>query len=286
MLELLGGPVRRYHPSSPAELERYVRWLQQPDWDEPAFPMKLRADLPSAEVAQTRLLNQTRLFLKLMVEAGSAPLTPGGYLKRAYVARMIEQMEWPREHMAEFPPGMFKKIDESDAKPLDIIRRLCECAGWVRHKRNALYVPKRVLSLLDDDKAPWLYRELFITFFRRFNIWHVFSDEAAPAVQQTAAVTLWRLSVVAGNWMTLPELPPQILIDGVRELMERPDLPGWELIVLNHLMLQPLTWFGLLERDGPPDPLGDQAAKLRFRKTALFDRFITFCPSPPFVQAS
>jgi hypothetical protein len=279
-------PAQHYRPATAGELERYVRWLQQPDWDEPAFPMKLRADLPLAEVAEIRILNQTRTFLRLMAAAGSAPLTPSGYLKRAYVASMIEQMEWPREYMAEFPPGMFKKIDESDAKPLDIIRRVSECAGWVRHKRNALYVPRRVLGLLGDDKASWLYRELFITFFRRFNIWHVFSDEAAPAVQQTAAVTLWRLSVVAGNWMTLPELPPQILIDGVRELMERPDLPGWELIVLNHLMLQPLTWFGLLERDGPPDPLGDQAAKLRFRKSALFDRFIIFGPPPPFVQAS
>jgi hypothetical protein len=51
-------------------------------------------------------------------------------------------------------------------------------------------------------------------------------------------------------------------------------------------MLQPLTWFGLLERDGPADPLGSEAAKLRFRRTALFDRFIAFCPPPPFVQAS
>lgn len=275
----------RYHPSSPAELERYVRWLQRPDWNEPEFPMKLRADLPVAEVAETRLLNQTRLFLKLMAEEGSAPLTPAGYLKRAYVARMIEQMEWPRAHMADFPPGMFKKVDEFDAKPLDIIRRLCECAGWVRHRRDALYVPKRVLGLLDDEQTSWLYRELFITFFRRFNIWHLFTDEAAPAVQQTAAVTLWRLSVVADNWITLQNMPPEILIDGVRDVMTRADLPDWELIVLDHLMLRPLSWLGLLERDRPEDRVTQEAAQTRFRKTALFDRFITFCPPPPFVQA-
>lgn len=248
--------------------------------------MKLRADLPVADVAEARLLNQTRLFLKLMAEAGSAPLTPGGYLKRAYVARMIEQMEWPRAYMAQFPPGMFKKVDEFDAKPLDIIRRLCECAGWVRHRRDALYVPKRVLGLLDDGKTSWLYRELFITFFRRFNIWHLFTDEAAPAVQQTAAVTLWRLSVVAGNWIRLQDMPKEILIDGVRDVMVRSDLPGWELVVLDHLMLRPLSWFGLLERDGPEDQLAEEAAQTRFRKTALFDRFITFCSPPPFVEAS
>jgi hypothetical protein len=259
--------------------------LQRPDWNEPEFPMKLRADLPLVDVAETRLLNQTRLFLKLMAEEGSAPLTPAGYLKRAYVARMIEQMEWPRAYMADFPPGMFKKVDEFDAKPLDIIRRLCECAGWVRHRRDALYVPKRVLGLLDDGKTSWLYRELFIAFFRRFNIWHLFSDEAAPAVQQTAAVTLWRLSVVADNWITLQDMPPEILIDGVRDVMARSDLPGWELVVLDHLMLRPLSWFGLLERDGPEDQLADEAAQTRFRKTTLFDRFITFCPPPPFIQA-
>jgi hypothetical protein len=286
MWESSGRPAQGYHPSSVAELERYVRWLQRPDWNEPEFPMKLRADLPVAELTDIRLLNQTRLFLRLMAEAGSAPLTPGGYLKRAYVARMIEQMEWPREHMAKFPPGMFKKVDEFDAKPLDTIRRLCECAGWVRHRRNALYVPRRVLGLLDDDKASWLYRELFITFFRRFSIWHVFSDDAAPAVQHTAAVTLWRLSVVAGNWMRLPDLPQEVLLDGVREVIaRRTDLPGWELVVLNHLMLTPLSWFGLLDCDRPADALGHEE-NTRFRKTALFDRFITFCPPPPFIQAS
>jgi len=286
MLEFLGSRTQRYHPSSPKELERYVRWLQRPDWNEPDFPMKLSADLPSADVAETRLLNQTRLFLKLLVESGSAPLTPGGYLKRAYVARMLERMEWPREYMARFAAGVFKKTDESDAKPLDIIRRLCECAGWVRHRRNALYVPMRVLGLLDDDKTPWLYRELFITFFRRFDIWHVFTDAAAPAIQQTAAVTLWRLSVVAGSWVSIQDLPPEILIDGVRDVMTRPDLPGWELIVLDHLMLAPLSWFGLVERDRLEDILSQETARTHVRKTALFDRFITFCPPPPFVQAS
>lgn len=284
MRETSDRPTPRYHPASVAELERYVRWLQRPDWNEPEFPMKLAANLPLADVAETRLLNQTRLFLRLMAEAGSAPLTPGGYLKRSYVTRMIEQMEWPREYMAQFPPGMFKKVDESDAKPLDIIRRLCECAGWVRHRRDALYVPRRVLELLDDDKAPWLYRELFVTFFRRFNIWHIFTDDAAPAVQQTAAVTLWRLCIVVGKWMRLADLPPEVLIDGVREVMTRdPDLPGWELIVLDHLMLTPLTWFGLLERDRPQDPPGHEA-ETRFRKTVLFDRFITFHPPPPLVR--
>jgi hypothetical protein len=249
--------------------------------------MKLRADLPVADVAGTRLLNQIRLFLRLPAGAGSAPLTPGGYMKRAYVARMIEEMEWPHVYMADFPPGMFKKIDEFDAKPLVIIRRVCECAGWVRRKRNALYVPKRVLGLLGDDKASWLYRELFIAFFRRFSIWHIFSDDAAPAVQHTAAVTLWRLGVVAGDWVRLPDLPEEVLLDGVREVIAQlTDLPGWEQVVLDHLMLTPLLWFGLLERDGPPDPLGDLAAKLRFRKSALFDRFIAFRPLPPFVQAS
>jgi len=282
----MSEPARRYHPPSMSELERYVRLLQRPDWNEPDFPMQLKADLPVAEVADTRLLNQTRLFLKLLAENHSAPLTPGGYLKRAYVTKMIEQMEWPREYMAGFPPGMFKKMDEFDAKPLDIIRRVCECAGWVRHKRGALYAPKRVLCLLDDNKTPWLYRELFITFFRRFNIWHLFTDEAAPAARQTAAVTLWRLSVVAGNWVRLADLPPEILIDGVRDVMTRSDLPGWELVVLDHLMLRPLSWFGLLERDGPEDQLSNEAAETCFRKTALFDRFITFCPPPPFVEAS
>jgi hypothetical protein len=45
-------------------------------------------------------------------------------------------------------------------------------------------------------------------------------------------------------------------------------------------VLEPLCWFGLLERDTPEDDWRGPFSERKFRKTALFDQFIHFVGPP------
>jgi len=268
-------------PVSNDDLTRYLQRLVDTDWESADSLVQLRDDLPFERVGSTRFYDQTRLFLRLVVESDGAPLTTlGGWLKRAYVARMMEQMQWPREYI-ESMRDMFKKVDEYDAKPLDIIRTVCESGNFVRRRRDRLYVPRTIHALLKDAQAGRLYRRLFQTFFRSFSLNYLYGGRETPLLQQSIAVILWRLHIKAGNWISLRLLPDEVLVDQVkRELAASDSFPNMELHTLYHRVVEPLMWFGLLEADREPERRHSLNVETRFRKTPLLDEFIHFGPFP------
>ena len=86
--------------------------------------------------------------------------------------------------------------------------------------------------------------------------------------QDDIGVILWGLSNVAGEWQSADTLRTLTTVrdDSVAGL-------HWnaEGTMFGGRVLGPLRWFGLLEYRGPPE-----TAEVGWRKTALFDRFLSF----------
>lgn len=268
--------------STKEDPNRYVRRLLLADWESSESALQLAEDLSPDEVGSTLFLDQARRFLRLVVESDGVGLTPNGWLKRAVVARMIQELDWTRRYI-EPMLGVFKQIEERDVKPIGVIRDVAYAGGLVYNRRGRMHVPKRILPLLRDKEGGRLYRLLFLALFRRLPLDCLYGPEGSvPTLQQSLAVVLWRLHVVAGDWMPLELLPQQILLDQVRKDIEADrSFPDLRLDLVWRRALEPLVWFGLLETDREPARRLDARLELRLRKTPLFDRFLGFPPFPP-----
>ena len=91
--------------------------------------------------------------------------------------------------------------------------------------------------------------------------------------QHDAGIVLWSLSVAANDWQPRERLSRMctIPINGVLD-------QAWDTasFAMEAQILRPLLWFGLLEhREEEKDP-GHFGRQHLYRKTALFDRFLSF----------
>ncbi|MBM3323337.1 hypothetical protein FJY69_07665 [candidate division WOR-3 bacterium] len=276
-------------PVTKEDLDHYINDLLHTDWESDNAPMVLRPDLQLADVGPTRMFDATRAFLRYLEEIGGAPLTGLGRMKRKVVAGLIERMSWAEEHIEPIRHIM-KKVDEHDARPVEIVRVVCEVGGLVRKKRSSILVTRKGLELCADSKAGLLYRHLFITLFHRVNLDFLYGSLPTPQLQWSVPVILWRLSLTAKDWLDMPHLMDETLLTQVRrELAAEEPFPDHDQHVLVARVLKPLLWFGLLETEGDPEHWRWLQHSARFRKTPLFDRFLQFwwqatadpIPTPP-----
>jgi hypothetical protein len=272
---LLGADGRRL---TPEELDRFIRCLLAADWESADSPIRLREDLTLGQVTSSRFFDQTRIFLRLLAEDKGMALTARGNLNRAGVAKMVEHMAWPRA-TAEYARKVFhsKKFDEPDIAPLHHIRIVCECGKLTFKRRGLLLATRKARALCEDAAAGRLFRHLFIAFFRRFSLDYLSGFPETPFVQDSIGVILWRLSLKAPDWIPAGKLPPEVFLPQVRDQITRTDpWPSAESGILVLKVLEPLCWFGLLQGDTRDDddlrPFEDR----KYRKTPLFDQFMTF----------
>jgi len=121
---------------------------------------------------------------------------------------------------------------------------------------------------------------LFYTLFRNFDLGFLSMYRETPLVQDSMAVILWRLQLVARDWVTADGLPQEVFLNSVREELQAASISETvEADVLQWEVLEPLLWFGLLESDQPLDRWLRQAEP-KYRKTPLFDRFLSFIYLP------
>ena len=91
--------------------------------------------------------------------------------------------------------------------------------------------------------------------------------------QRDAGIVLWSLSIAANDWQPRERLSRMctIPINGVLD-------QAWD--TASHAMeariLRPLQWFGLLEHREDETDTGRFGRRHLYRKTALFDRFLSF----------
>ncbi|MCX6841921.1 MAG: hypothetical protein NTX53_06560 [candidate division WOR-3 bacterium] len=276
----LGGRIIRIdvRPATKADEDAFIAQLLKADWNAPDSPIRLADDLSLDDVKHVLFFDQARQFLRLMDENKGAPLTPTGNFNRVYVALMLERMDWLRRYAKPLlEGGLCKVINEGDIMPLGVLHGVCEFGKLVHKRRNRVFLTNKARDLLADAQAGSLYRQLFITLFRAFSLDFLSGFQPTPFVQHSIAVILWRLQLVARDWIALNQLPREVFLNAVSEQVRAVSIwPEVEPDVLRGEVLRPLLWFGLLECDHAEDEWHHRGVVLRFRKTPLFDHFLTF----------
>ena len=138
-------------------------------WWGPEPLIRLNADLGLADLAGCRFLNNARLLLAALRDAGGAPLTVKGNLARRFVGEMLESLELEEGHKDEVL-RYNKVVNEDDLWPLHVLRLVCEAAKLVRKYKKRLVATKLGLALLAEEKAGQLCVRLFDAHFTEFSL--------------------------------------------------------------------------------------------------------------------
>ena len=101
---------------------------------------------------------------------------------------------------------------------------------------------------------------------RRLDPAHMGGDVAG---QGDIGAVLWSISAVAADWQNAATLTALCTIPD--DTMPTTAQQNRAATMLARHILDPLRWFGLLEYRGP-----EVSVDVRWRKTALFDRFLSF----------
>jgi hypothetical protein len=263
-------------PAGPEAFDAFVRRLLVANWEQPDGLLRLSADLKRSDLAGADFLLNTRVFLSALAQEDGAPATATGNLNRAFVSKMFDRLELPDPYRNSIR-HVCKVINEVDLWPLHLVRVICECAGLVVRRHKHFQLSKVGRALLPDNQAGALFRKVFLAYFRRFDLHYDFHLRDVPGIQQTMAVILWRLDVVARDWMPVRGLAREILLPGVflqlHQAMTYPhDTEEW---ILAGYILDPLFDLGLIERKTRGQwPSVTETDVIRV--TALWRQFIQF----------
>lgn len=243
------------------------------DWESPDSIVQFDSTLSLDEVGGSVFLRNARVFLGDLA-ANGADATARGNLCRAFVVRMVSDLEYPPgyvEHLRRY----VKAMNEEEVGDLHILRVVCELAGLVGRRKGRFYVPRPRRALLADEKAGQLFRSLFITYFRSMDLNYLHRAREIPLLQDGVAVMLRILRDVADDFIPVEDLAAKIVPPTVAGVIRDcgPRFDGVVAWAVRNMFLEPLEDFGLLEvlREKDEDLV---APLLAVRKSPLFDRFI------------
>lgn len=184
---------------------------------------------------------------------------------------MCDRFSWPEFDKA----GAFqfhKVINEPDFLPLYFVRHIAQTGRLLRRHKAHLKISPAGRLILEPLNLPALPALLFHITFWHFDLGNLgWGLDGWP--QSDAGVILWSLSVVANDWQPRERLS-RLCTMPINDVLEQ----TWD--TASHAMeariLRPLQWFGLLEHreDGTDSPLTER--RHFYRKTALFDLFLSF----------
>lgn len=307
---IAGATTDAYNSRPQAELgglSPHQAWrLLEADWEDPSGWVALADDLPFEDLAQVRLLANARTFLETVAGEGGVKTTTAGNLNRVFVGRMLEAMAWP-EGFREEVRRWNKVINEHDVRPLHILRILLYGARLLRRWKGTLRTTKLGESLAAEERAGELFAILFRTHFRRFNLAYLDMVPETHEFQHTVAYSLYRFGQLADDWRRPEDFAESLVLPAVRQGLPPRELYDPLAIIVEMRLLRPLVDFGLAderidepakgdEEDGrrrgneeaddedgesPVPQLPYVIPVHRYRKTALFDRLLTFRPGPP-----
>jgi len=257
-------------------LEAFWRGLLLVDWEQPDAPLRLSEGLQLADLTEADFFINTRILLATLAENDGAPLTATGNLNRAFVSGIFDRLKLPKSYR-ESVRQVCKVINEQDVWPLHLTRVVAECAGLMARRKKRFQLTKAGRELLVDDLAGTMYRRLFLAYFRKFDLHYDFHLRDVPGIQETMAVILWRLDMVAQDWKPVRGLAPDLLLRGVLDQLHAAmispyDTEEW---ILAGYVLEPLHDLGLIERKSHGEsPV--VTARDHIRLSPLWRKFIAF----------
>lgn len=265
---------QREFPQDENEFWKFLEGLLTADWDAADGPIQLATDLAQADVAGVRSYVAARALLETLRDCGPVKATAKlGNLPRSLVNQVFPLLPYDDEER-RLCLEYNKVFNEEDLQILHAARLTCQTAKLLRKTKGRFAITRKGTALLDPARSGELYRVLFITYFRSINLSYFDAMLALDEIQQTLAVILWRLGIVARDWTPVADLTSETLLpdvlDAVAQYEDRPySAPG---STLNCRLWRHLDDFGLLE----PGQESSYGLPDACRITPLFYRFLTF----------
>ena len=244
--------------------------------------IRIANNLSADETTVSALARNTLILVRQATERGGLPVTATGNLSRAVVAEMCKLVEWPDFDQA----AVFQfnnVINEPDFFPLHIVRTLAQAVALVRTQRGKLVATPLGKSMLTDTRQGNLLAILFHILFWRMDLEYFSRGLLGSWPQKDIGIALWSLSVSAGNWQTSEKLTRLCTIPEPATLLGTWDRSAF---AMEAKILRPLLWSGLLEYRREKIPDSQFATRNYYRKTALFDRLLTFDVKMDFAEES
>jgi len=244
--------------------------------------IRIANNLSADEIAGSAVTRNTLILLRQAIERGGLPLTAAGNLSRAAVAEMRGLIEWPHYNQAD-AFRLNKVINETDFLPLHIVRMLAQAATLVRAQSGKLVTTPLGKSMPSDERQGSLPAILFHLAFWHMDLGYFGRGLLGSWPQADIGVVLWSLSVSAGDGQTSEKLTRLCTIPEPATLTGTWDRSAY---AMEARILRPLLWFGLLEYRSENIPDSRFAARHYYRKSALFDRLLTFEVKMDFAQGA
>ena len=233
--------------------------------------LRLAADLPDEAFAESAFVRNASVALQRIDDEFLPRLTLKGHFGRDMVAAMREAMTWPgMEATEQYRTG--KALREGDVWELHLLHRSMDLAGLIEGQAVLCQLTALGREMLEPGRRGALQALLFRKLYWHANLWQFVETfpRGLPGrwPQDDIGVILWGLANVAGEWQSADTLRTLTTVrDGSVAGLH------WnaESTMFAGRVLGPLRWFGLLEYRGPPE-----RAEVGWRKTALFDRFVSF----------
>jgi hypothetical protein len=234
-------------------------------------PIRLASDLKEEEIRHSAVARNALILLRAAAVGPGLKATATGNLSRNVVAQMYDRFTWPGfDRTNDFP--FHKVINEPDFLPLFFLRHVAQAGKILRKSKGHLRLTPAGRRMLEEPHLPALQAVLFHIAFWGINLGYLSQGLHHGWPQRDAGIVLWSLSVATNDWQPREHLSRlcTIPINGVLETT-------WDTasFAMEAQILRPLQWFGLLEhRD---DQIGsNRETRHLYRKTALFDRFLSF----------
>jgi hypothetical protein len=232
--------------------------------------LSLVNNLAPDEIAISAVARNALLLIRHALERGGLKLTATGNLSRAVVEEMRSLIEWPDYDPVE-ALSFCKVVNEPDFLPLHFVRLVAQASQFLRPHRGKLVATRLGKQMLAEPEQGALQAILFHVTFWHVDLAYFGRGLFGRWPQTDIGVVLWSLSASATGWQTTEALTRlcTVPIIGVLE-------SAWDVgsMMMESRVLQPLLWFGLLERRSESDAA--IAQRYYYRKSPLFDRLLSF----------
>ena len=235
-------------------------------------PITLAKDFSIEEIGQSAVARNALMLLSAASRGQGLKLTATGNLTRKVVAEMFEVFTWPGLDKADLL-RYHKVLNEPDFLPLYFVRHLLETAGLVHQNNNFLTISPNGLFVLQGPTRHAFQALLFHVAFWLFDLNYFGRGLPDDWPQRDIGVVLWSLSVSTSQWCT-PEYLSKSCTIPTEDIIAAPrDIATY---AMEARILRPLLYFGLLEQHSVPHHKYSSMDQSEYRKSALFDRFLSF----------
>lgn len=250
--------------------EKQAHMLIHDEWDGTG-PVRISEALSLDDLATSSVVPNAHLLMAELA-GGGARLTAKGNLNRKLVESLVGCFGW-----VDYDPRtireMNKVVNEEDFAPLHYLRIVLKLAGLVRPEKGVLKLTRKGGALSANDAAGQLQATLFRTTFIRYNPAYLDRYDLQDVFSWQISLVLYLIGQFADDWRPADALMRSVTLPVDEEQPERVrDMLPW---AFEARVLRYLHWFGLVERKAAAANDDWRQPRL-YRKTALYDRMLTF----------